>query len=284
MKIAGIMIIDSSADGAGQHNQFKDFDQTLSDSVNRYIEISMLMDREMDAISGINEARQGLVQRASQAVGVTNSALVQSNLSTAMYADMFSKFFSKAMQVQAGLAKIAWAGKEKFAPIIGDVGVNFLEVDLDLDLDDYNVFIEDTPAILADQQIFYQLIMTAIQSRAISLSTAIKLFMEKDIDESVAILDAELARAEQAQVGQQEQLMMEEQENRAAEQQQAQQANQAKMASQQMADEADLKKIIAQGRLDLQQGLMTFKKDMALKRMDAQIAKQKAKERPKTSK
>src|SRR5690606_6428701 len=79
MKTAGVIPIDASQ---STYNQFKEVDQTISNNITAYLEISGLMDREMDAISGINEARQGMVKNASQAVGVTQSSLFQSTLST----------------------------------------------------------------------------------------------------------------------------------------------------------------------------------------------------------
>lgn len=282
LRTARIAVIDSSVDGAGAYNQFKDMDLGMSDSVNKYLEISMFLDREMDAVSGVNEARQGLIQGSSQAVGVTNSALLQSSLSTAMYYNLFSMFFTKIMNKQAGLAKIAWAGKERFAPIIGDVGVNFLEQDIDLDLQDYNAVIEEVPPVLADQQMFYQMVMTGIQSRQIPFVSGIKLLMEKDLDEAVLDLELLVAKQEAAQAQSQEDLMAQEQQALAQQAQASQQANQVKMASQQAKDQADLQKILTQGALDIKQASQGFKQDLALKKIDALIQKQKAKEKPKT--
>ena len=281
LRTTGISFVDSSVEGAGAYNQFKEIDMGLSQSVTQFLELSMFLDREMDSISGVNEARQGLVQGASQAVGVTNSALLQSNLSTSMYFSLFSQMFTKAMNKQAGLAKVAWAGKERFAPIIGDTGINFLEEDIELDLNDYNVFIEEVPPAMADQQMFYQLVMAGVQSGQVPLVQAMKVLMEKDVDEAILMLELEMQKNQEQAQAQQDQLAQQEQAQLQAQQEQAQAGNQAKLAGQQMKSQADLQKVMAQGKLDLQQGVLGFKQNLAMKKIDAAIQAQKNKEQAK---
>lgn len=278
LRTAGIAYIDSSVEGAGTYNQFKEIDMGLSQSVSQFIELSMFIDREMDGISGINEARQGLIQSASQAVGVTNSALLQSSLSTEMYFNMFSQMFTKAMNKQAGLAKIAWAGKERFSPIIGDVGVNFLEQDIELDLNDYNVFIEEVPQSLQDQQMFYNLVVTGIQTGQLPFVFGLKLLMERDVEEAMQMLEVETARQEQAQQQQQEDMMQQQQQQAAAEQQQKQQEMMLKAQDAQMKTQADMQRIMAQGKMDLKQSALGFQQQVALKKIDAAVQAQKMRE------
>jgi hypothetical protein len=289
-KVAGIAFIDSAVEGAGPHNQFKSVDMSVSASFTHFLEVSAFLDREMDSVSGVNEARQGLIQGASQAVGVTNSALLQSSLSTAMYYTLFGQFFTTSMNKQAGLAKIAWAGKERFSPIIGDVGVDFLKEDVGLELNDYNVFIEEVPPVIADQQLFYQLVVTAIQSQQLSFMSGLKLLMEKDMDEAMAGLEMEMKRAERAQMaaaGQQQQGEAQKQQADMARQQAieqsaqniAQMQSQAKMQQANMQGRTDIQKIIAQAKLDLMQANTKFKQDLALKKIDAAIQLQKNKEK-----
>ncbi|MBU6390909.1 MAG: hypothetical protein KGQ83_01555 [Planctomycetes bacterium] len=282
LSIAGIAFINSAVEGAGQYNQFKEIDMTLSGAVEQYINISMLMDREMDAISGVNEARQGLIQSSSQAVGVTNSALLQSSLSTAMYYDIFSKFFTRSINRQAKLGKIAWAGKERFAPILGDAGIDFLKEDIELDLNDYNVFIEEVPPVIADQQLFYQMVMTALQQNSISFPSALKLLMEKDVDEGMQDLELEFNR-EKAQAQEQQQNQMDQQSQLMQQAQSKQeldrQALQVDAQLKQMKEHSGLEKVLMQGKLDLKQSLIGFKEQLALKRIELEIAKQKNKEK-----
>ena len=107
LRTAKIGFIDSSVEGAGTFNQFKDFDMGLSSSVEQFLKLCQFLDGEMDQVSGVNEARQGIIEGASQAVGVTNSMLLQSNLSTELYFEFFSQYFTKILNKQTGLAKIA---------------------------------------------------------------------------------------------------------------------------------------------------------------------------------
>lgn len=281
LRTTGIAFVDSSVDGAGSFNQFKDIDTGISQSITQFLELSMALDREMDSISGINEARQGLVQGASQAVGVTNSALLQSNLSTNMYYAMFSMLFTKALNKQAGLMKIAWAGKEKFSPIIGDVGVNFLEQDVELDLNDYNVFVEETPEVLADKQMFYQLVLAALQSNQLPFLSGIKLLMEKDLDEAVNMLEMEFERQKQEQLEQQQAMMQQEQQQMMMEAQQNQQKNHLSAMMEERKSQAAINQILAQGRLDTKQQSMAFDQALAMKKIDAAIQLEKEKNKSK---
>lgn len=290
LRTAKIGFIDSSVEGAGQYNQFKEFDMGISQSVETFLKICQFIDHEMDQVSGVNEARQGQMEGASQTVGVTNSMLVQSNLSTEMYFTLFTQFFTKILNKQAGLAKIAWAGKERFAPIIGDVGVNFLKEDIGLELNDYNVFINEVPPAVGDQQMLTQLVMAGMQSGSVSLLQAVKILMEHDIDESIQMLEKDL---EQAQERQQQEMQMQQQQQQALQMQQQQElvqqahsqarADQVKMQQDQVKGSLDLQKILTQGKLDTQQQLLGFKKDLAIKQIDAAIQKnkdaQKAKEK-----
>ncbi|HUU42005.1 MAG TPA: hypothetical protein VMW42_13800, partial [Desulfatiglandales bacterium] len=59
LKMTGIALINSKKDGVpNPYNAFSEFDMTISNSVNQYLEISIMIDREMSQISGVNEARQ----------------------------------------------------------------------------------------------------------------------------------------------------------------------------------------------------------------------------------
>lgn len=282
MTIAGIAFINSAVEGAGTYNQSHEMDLGLTKAVEQYINVSALMDREMDAVSGVNEARQGLIQNSSQAVGVTNSALLQSNLSTAMYFDIFGKFFTHSMNRQAKLGKIAWAGKERFSPILGDAGIDFLKEDIDLDLNDYNVFIEEVPPVMADQQLFYQMVMTALQQGGISFPSALKLLMEKDVDEGMQDLELEFNKAQA--VAQQQQQNQVDQAQQQAEAKNAldQQSLQVDQQLHQMKSQTELNKVLMQGKLDMKQSLMSFKEQLALKKLDMAIQAQKNKEKAKT--
>lgn len=227
LKTVGIAFIDSRAGGVpAQFNQFQQLDLSLSTSVSQYLELSMMVDREMDSISGINDARQGIIQGSSQLASVTQSALIQSSLTTASYFKLFEQFCSNVWNQLARLVKIAWAGKEKFAAIIGDAGVNFLEQDVELDLNDYAVYVESTPKLLEDKNAFNQLILSGIQSGEVKLADAMTLIMEKDVVSGILKFQKITAKREKEQMlmQQQQEMLMQQQK------QQGQLEAQARMA------------------------------------------------------
>jgi hypothetical protein len=280
MKTVGIIPIDSNGSGNPTgFNQFKDVDQTMSSNITAYLEISAMLDREMDAISGINEARQGMVKNASQAVGVTQSSLFQSSLSTALYYDLFTQFCSNVLSYQAKLAKLSWAGKERFAPIIGDSGVDFLSMDVDMDLHDYAVFVEEVPKMIQDEQSFQQIILAALQAGQLSFAQAMNLMLEKDIEYGVRKLEKETKKQLEQQAAQEEAMMQQQQQEMQMQQQEGEMERQARAAEQDRQYMQDMKKLLAQGRLDMKSQFIDFKKDIAVTRLNNQLKEKELKQK-----
>lgn len=271
LKSVGIAFINSKKDGLpATFNQFQQIDLSLSQSITYLLEVSAMVDREMDAVSGINEARQGIVQNASQAVGVTQSALMQSSLSTASYFKLFEDLCSSILNIQAQLVKIAWAGKEKFAPIIGDTGINFLEQDIDLDLDDYSVFAQSIPPALDDVQKFQELVIAALQAGQLDFVDAMKLLRERDITQGIRRFEKEVNKKQKEQMEQEQAMAMQQQEAQAAMQQgqaqaamqQQQMGTQSDMQIQELKTAGDIRKILAKGRIDLSAKKIDVEKEM----------------------
>jgi hypothetical protein len=242
LKTVGIAFIDSMKDGLPSgYNQFKEIDLSISSSVDRYIQIAMMCDNEMDKVSGINAERQGQVSSPYTAVGVTQAALVQSNLTTELYNRLFRGCNSNALRHMAGLVKLAWVGKERFAPIIGDVGVDFLEMDVDLDLHEYGVFVEEINPILDDLRYFQTFLTAMVQAGQLDGVAALKLLREKDIDVAIRQLEKYQAEKEKKDFEQQQALQ--------------QQASQARMQENQGELGADmmLKKMDGQNKMNVAQ-------------------------------
>jgi len=238
LKTTGIAFVDSRKDGLPSNfNQFTPIDMTLSKSVTQYIDISRMIDSEMDAISGVNEARQGLIGSANQAVGVTQSALFQSNLATETYFKFFSRFAGDIFTHLAGLGKIAWADKDKFAYIIGDSGIDFLSQDIDLDLDDYSVKITEIPTILDDVQSFQAMVQAALQAGQIDFIAAVKLMREKDVVQGVIRLERDMQVRQQAQ---KEQMAQEQQMQAQAAQQESNNRMKEMQAQEQFKTQGDI--------------------------------------------
>lgn len=260
LKTTGIAFINSKAGGTpAQYNQFQTIDLSLSASVKQYIELSMMIDGEMDAISGVNEARQGIIQGASQGASVTQSALLQSSLITEPYFRFFNYFSSKVWDNIARLTKIAWEGKERFAPIIGDSGVDFLSTDLDLSLDDYGVFVEETPRLVDDLNSFQSIVMAGLQAGQIRFDDAMKLMMEKDVVSGVRRLEKIMRKREEEQFEQQRQLQAEAAQRQMDAQIKMQQFNQQTsdiaaqkaLQTQQLKNQGTMENTLAKGRIDL---------------------------------
>lgn len=267
LKTVGIAFIDSKKDGTpAQFNQFAQIDMTLSQSVQYYLEISMNIDREMDAVSGINEARQGQIQGSRQTVGVTQSSLFQSNLSTAVYFREFQEYASDLLNHQAGLVKIAWAGKERFAPIIGETGIDFLETDIELELNDYGVFVEEVPPMLDNVNTFHQLVTAALQAGQVTFPQAMKLLMEKDLKVAVRKMERDIEKQMQEQQ-EREQAMMQQQME--AQQAQMQQEEQSKTMERQSTQDHDKNMEMLESVNRLKEILAKNRGDLAGKKIDA---------------
>jgi hypothetical protein len=227
LKTAGIAYFDSMASGLpATHNQFSKIDQTLSSAVEQYIRISQMIDMEMDAITGVNYARQGQSTGANQGLGVTQTALMQSAMSTRTVDDLFMMLNEQVLNALAGLVKLSIADNDRYAAIIGDADVEFMEDTMDLELDDFGVFMEEVPPILDDLQSFRGLVETALSSGQINFVDATRLLIEKDIEIGIERLERAIEKR-QEEAMQQQQMQMEQQ-------QMATQQAQAQLAQQQL--------------------------------------------------
>lgn len=256
LKVVGVNLIDSRKDGIpAQFNQFQQYDLSISNNLVHYLTMMNALDAEMDKVSGINDVRQGVIQGATQTVGVTNSALLQSNRSTTYLFTGIRWLSTKILEQKAGLVKIAWANKEQFAPIIGDVGIDFLKQDIDLDLNDYGVFVEEVPPMLGDLNTFKQLVLTALQSGSVDFADALELLIEKDVSVGIRRFRKILMRREkeQALLAQQQFEMQQEQAARLSTQKDMVTMSKAEIQAQLERErlENDLQRILTKGRIDL---------------------------------
>lgn len=233
LKTAGIAVVNSKKDGIHTPGQaFQEFDMTISNSINQYMMISEMIDKEMDEIAGVNPERQGQVSAASQAVGVTQAAITSSQLATEPLFEAFRKFEENMLRNLSGLVKIVYGeDKEKFSPIIGDVGVDFINNDVDLHLQDYGVFITAIPPLLADYAKYEQFLMTALQQGKIEITDALDLVRESgsggDIDLAISRLKRAIKKREEEAQQQQMAMQQQQQQGEMAKQQQMIQAQQA---------------------------------------------------------
>jgi hypothetical protein len=235
LKTDGVAYFDSKAGGLpSTHNQFNTIDQTLSNSVEQYINISMMIDAEMDAITGVNYARQGQSTGANQGLGVTQTALMQSSMSTRTIDDLFQMLNEQVLNHQAGLIKLSYAGNERYAPILGDEGAEFLEDTVDIENDDFGVYMEEVPPILDDLMSFRGIVETALSSGQISFPDAARLLIEKDISIGIERLERVIAKREKDAMEREEMML--------AQQTQANEAAQAQLKQAELEKEGMMQK------------------------------------------
>lgn len=209
----------------GNLNLFKDYDLGLSQTIGQGIQLVEYFDRQIDATSGVSPERQGQISGSSVSTGTTNAALIQSNMVTASYFKSFERFYSRVLQQQARLVKLAWAGKEKFAPIIGDVGVDFLKDNIDISLDEFDVEVQSLPPSSFDRETLVRWLDFAVQSDPEFLADAMAIMLEPDT--TVAVREFQRKNRLRKRL-----LMQQEQQRMEAEQaaQQAQQEHEAQIA------------------------------------------------------
>lgn len=243
--------------GAGL-NLFKDFDMSLSESVGQYFQIMQYIDAQIASISGVTPERQGIVQGASAAVGVTQAALIQSNLVTAPYFKGFERFCSRVLNHQAKLIKIAWANKEMFAPIIGDTGIDFLREHIDLDLDEFGVFVDSAPPMLRDRQALEEtlnLYLQTSQGDPQVLADVLDIRLEPDTKVAIRKFQRKIALRIKMQQEMQQQQMQQEQQMQEAQMAQQEQMSQQELNNllqlQQMKNQGNMQKTLATGRVKL---------------------------------
>lgn len=275
LKTAGIAIVNSKQNGIHIPGQpLSEFDLTISQTLSQYIAVSQMFDKEMEEITGVNGARTGVIESANQAVGVTQAAIASSQLSTETLHEAFREFSQNVMNDMAGLVKISWTEKEVYAPIIGDVGVDFINQDIDLALHDYGTFVEMTPPLFNDKQQFTNMINNALNAQKIEIEDALDLIRENDPDLGIrrlkrAINKRERDRQQAQQAAEQQQIIVQQQAQQASEQQlfkikqieeqlkgqrmnqQSQLNGQNKMALQSQKHQQELEKLSMQERINI---------------------------------
>lgn len=262
LKSDGIVFLNSmeymSTNVGASLNLFKDFDMSLSQSIGQYFQIMQYIDGQIASISGVSPERQGIVQGASAAVGVTQAALSQSNLVTAPYFKGFERFCARVLNHQAKMIKIAWADREIFAPIIGDTGIDFLRENIDLDLDEFGVFVESLPPMIRDRQALEESLNIYLQSAQGDpqvLADVLAIRLETDTKSAIRMFQRKIAmrvkmqQEQQAQQVQQEQAMQEQQ-LQAQQKMSSEELNQL-LQLQMMKNQGNMQKTLATGRVKL---------------------------------
>jgi hypothetical protein len=257
LKVSGIIPVNSKEYQmtAGGMNVLKDIDLSITDSIGKYLEIMAFLDGQVNMILGTSPERQGIIPAASQAVGVSQLAVAGSSAVTKTYFLGFERFCSRVLNHQAKQIKIAWADREVFAPIIGDTGIDFLKENIDLDLDEFAVFVESLPPLIRDRQKLEELITLAVQAQQMTVVDALEILTEPDtrvairkLQRKEAIRQMLAAKNQQAEQQQEAALQLKLQEQ---ETQRAQDQLRGQAGLQKLKDEGQLTRVLATGRTKL---------------------------------
>ncbi len=258
MRVFGVMFINSKESQLmpGGTSPFKEFDMTLSASIEQYLNIMAFYENEMDKISGVSPERQGILPGSSTSPTAQQSALTQSNLITAPYYNGFMRFNERVLNQQAKLAGIVFANSpELFAPIIGDAGVDFLREHLDMELQEYGAFVSAMPPMFQDRKYLEQALNIVLQASPEFVNDYLAIMTEPDL--SVAIRKFQKKTAlrkvfEQQQMAAQQEREDALQQQIAALEQQVQQAQiDAGLQETQMKNESQEKRSLQQGQVKL---------------------------------
>jgi hypothetical protein len=214
LKTAGIAFTSSGQEGvppAG--NPFPTIDTGISNSITLYLNLASYIDMEIDKISGINDARQGF-QKGDALVGVSQMAVTQSSLITQPLNKAFEIFENEILQKYANYIKTIFPFiKEQYEAVMSQINIDALEVDEDIPLQDYGIFVRvNSDDIMNNRQKFENMVMTAVQANSVNLADAMVLLYTPDTKEAVkkflSLVDRKNAEqqeiaAQQAQMAQQ---------------------------------------------------------------------------------
>ena len=144
----GIHVRDSSLEGADRRPGGSEptvRDMGMSQAVTDMIRMVAFIDQNIDIATGGNDASRGVV-KSDQTTGVTQNAVLQSQLTLAPYYDNFYTASEMALQALCNLMRPAWSGKTKTAYFMGDNGSEFLNLHPEQKWDqaDYAIFVQNS--------------------------------------------------------------------------------------------------------------------------------------------
>lgn len=258
LKTAGITAVNSKEYQMmqGGMNVLKEIDLSISDGVRNYVDIMNFIDQQENIIMGSSPERQGVIPAASQAVGVTDAAILQSSMTTKPYFTGFERFWSRVMSQQAKLFRICVSNQpEAWDSIIGEAGVDFMKDNINIALESIGVTVESLPPLLQDRSKFENLIGLMVQSQQLEAVDAIDILLDPDIRQAyrklqrkVTIRKALEAQQEQAQQQQEQQLQMRLDQMNTQRQQMAQQGE---MGLQQLKNKGTMDKTLVTGKVKM---------------------------------
>jgi len=250
LKTDGIIPINSKDEGnqMSSFNQFQQIDFTLSQSVQQYINLKVMLEEMAGSISGVTRQREGAVGQYEY-VGNVQRSVVQSATITESWFYSHGEVKQRVLERLCNLMKVAWSQGKKAGMILGDGAYKFLNVMPDIALQDYGVYVGDSGKDDSMKQVVQQLSQAALQSGTIDLLGVIKVLKSDTMTEAEKVLEQAMGEMQK----QQQQTMQEQMQAQQAAAEQKQQEFQAEAQLKQMDNEAKLQvaQISAESRLEV---------------------------------
>jgi hypothetical protein len=174
-KNSGLILINSQQEGyqTNTFNQFQRVDFTLQNAITSLINFKMMLEDMADKLTGINAARAG-INKSNDLVGVNERSVMQSSLITLPLFEAHYKFVGKVLNRMAALMKIAYAGEERMANLFGDAGMQYIEMDDSIALDEVSVYVENSGKEIQDKNNMHNVLNQAVASGQGDLSMIAK--------------------------------------------------------------------------------------------------------------
>jgi len=213
-KNSGLILINSAQEGALQSrfNQFQQVDFTLSNSVQQMINLKMMLEDTMEQLTGISRQRMGIT-KTSDAVGVNQQSVMQSNLVTQPYFELHIEIISDVLNCLANKFRLAWGNEKRVATFLGDTGFKTLEITEEL-LGEMGVFVKNSMKEVQNKQVMLSLVERAVSSGGVDLDLLVKSINASTAGEVETILSQGVeAMREQQQALEQQKVQVQQQAN-----------------------------------------------------------------------
>jgi len=206
MDVMGIAFINSMEEGKkGQKptfNQFKEFDLTISNTINQYIGILEKLESMVGQISGVSEQRQGQIQQR-ELVGNVERSVTQSSHITEPYFEAHNTVKERVLTNLLEDAKLAWVSGKKGQYVMDDLTTIYFTIEPELFLDsDHAVFVSNSSKDWKVLETARQLMQFAMQQGTASFADVLSV-LESD---SIANVKGELRKSEEEKLQREQQL------------------------------------------------------------------------------
>ena len=196
LDIFGIAFINSFEEGSGKFagrtssfNQFKEFDLTLSNTIQQYINILDKVEVMIDNISGITPQREGQVS-ARDLASTTKTAIQHSTNITEPMFYSHNQAKKHALTNLLEESKLAWVNGKKGQYVMPNNVRVFFSIEPELFVDEnYSVFVSNSTKDTKTLDMINTLAEVAIQQGQIELQDLIAIFQSESIAESRHIFD-----------------------------------------------------------------------------------------------